>query len=302
MEGQITGNSHMKKDVMYFAPTELEEITDILARYYGKVTILAGGTDLAPKINYYQLEPENLLYIGGAGLDYIKVENQNLLIIGAAVPTAKLAANALVAEKASALAEAARQTGCVATRNAGTVGGNLANASPAADLATPLLVMGAHLRLISAGGKRDVAIADFFTGPGKTVLTPDELIVEIRVPSFRGKSVFLKLGRRKAMTLSVLNVAVGLDMSGRTCNEARIALGAMAPIPMRCTKAEQILNGKLLERPLITECAAEAVAASRPIDDQRATAWYRKKAGEALIVRALIEAAGIDSQQDLRQA
>ena len=282
------------KDTMYFAPTEVSEAMKLLAEHREKATILAGGTDLVPKINYYELKPEVLLYIGGLGLDYIK-EEDGKLVIGAATPTGKLAASDLVAEKASALAEAARQCGSVAIRTTATIGGNLANASPAADLATPLLVMDAELRLASAEGERTVAVKDFFTGPGETVLKPDELIVEVSVPLLKGKSVFLKLGRRKAMTLSVVNAAVRLEMDGETCNDARIALGAMAPTPLRCTKAEELIKGKVLDETLIAECAAEAVAESDPVDDQRATAWYRKKAGTALVARALAQTAGLES-------
>jgi carbon-monoxide dehydrogenase medium subunit len=159
--------------------------------------------------------------------------------------------------------------------------------------------MDAQLFLASTREKRVLPIADFFAGPGETALKADELIVEIRIPAFTGKTVFLKLGRRRAMTLSVVNVAVRLDISDITCKEVRIALGAMAPTPMRCIKAEQRLRGKLLERQLITECAATAIGESNPIDDQRATAWYRKKAGTALVVRALAQAASIDSEEEV---
>jgi len=281
------------KDGMYFAPTRIAQALKLLAEYGEKAHILAGGTDLVPKINYYELKPDILLYIGELGLDYLK-KKKGKLVIGATTLTATLTNNALVAQKASALAEAARQSGSIATRNAGTIGGNLANASPAADLATPLLVMDAKLLLRRAGGKRVVAIKDFFTGPGKTVLKPDELIIEIYVPSFKGRTIFLKLGRRKAMTLSVANVAVRLEMAGDTCNEVRIAMGAMSPTPMRCTRAEEMLKGRILDKALVNKSATEAVAETNPIDDQRATAWYRKKAGAALVAQALLQAASID--------
>ena len=143
-----------------------------------------------------------------------------------------------------------------------TIGGNLANASPAADLATPLLAMDAELLLMSDKGKRTVALKDFFTGPGKTVLRPGELIVEVSIPSLKGKTVFLKLGRRKAMTLSVVNVAVCLEMDGKKCKDARIAMGSVAPTPLRCTRAEGLLKGKGLDETLFAQCAAEAMAAA----------------------------------------
>jgi len=280
------------KEVQYFAPQRMNEALKLLAKHRGKITILAGGTDLVPKMNHHLLKPEMLLYVGRLGLDYIKKEDGRLAI-GAATSWSKLAASRLIADKVSALQQAARQSSCAAIRNTGTIGGNLGSASPAADLATPLLVMDAELRLSRAGKNRLVALKDFFKSPGETVRKPDELMVEVRVPLLKGKSVFLKLGRRKTMTLSVVNVAVRLEMSGKTCKEARIALGSMAPTPIRCYKAEGLLKGKVIDKELITRCAAEAVAETQPIDDGRATAWYRKKAGTVLVTRALEQAAGM---------
>jgi carbon-monoxide dehydrogenase medium subunit len=285
---------------MYFAPAGIDEALALLAEHKGKATVLAGGTDLVPLVNYYELKPDILIYTGGIGSAYIKEEDGELLI-GAGTTWTELTASSLVAEKAGILVEAAKQGGCVATRNAGTIGGNLANASPAADLATPLLAMDAELLLKSANGDRVVPIKEFFTGPGETVLKPDELLVEIHIPPVKGKTAFLKLGRRKAMTLSVVNVAVRLEMAKknpgtlRICNEARIALGAMAPTPLRCIKSEKMLKGKTIDKASMDECAAEAIAETSPVDDKRATAWYRKKAGTALVARALSQAAGIKS-------
>lgn len=281
------------KNVMYFAPAGVEEVLNLLAEHGENATILAGGTDLVPKINYYDLKPEVLIYVGGLALDYLKEEDGNLTI-SALTTTEMLATSALIDEKASALSEAARQSGSTPIRNTATIGGNLANASPAADLATPLLVMDAELALASVKGKRAVDIKDFFVGPGQTVLKPEELITEIYIPAFDGKTIFLKIGRRRAMTLSVVNVAVRLDMENGKCNDARIAFGSMAPTPMRCIKSEALLKGNAINKSLINKCAAEAIAETSPIDDQRATAWYRKKAGENLVGRALVLASGIE--------
>jgi CO/xanthine dehydrogenase FAD-binding subunit len=291
------------KDVKYFAPSRTEEALQILAEYREKVTVLAGGTVLVPKINYYELKPEVLLYIGKLDLDYIRAEDGKL-IIGAATPISRLAVSTLVGERVSAMTEAARQCGCVAIRTTATIGGNLANASPASDLATPLLITDADLILANVRGRRTVPINSFFTGPGKTVLKSDELILGISIPPVKGKTLFLKLGRRKAMTLSVVNVAVRLEMAennsntrrlstGTICKDACIALGSMSPTPLRCTKAEGLLKGKTVDKAFLARCAAEAVAESNPIDDGRATAWYRKKAGTAIVTRALAQVSGV---------
>lgn len=280
------------REVSYFAPTEIGEAVNLLAEHGAKATVLAGGTDLLPKINHYDLKPEAILFIGGLGLDAIKEENGKL-VIGAATSTAKIAASDLVAEKAGALAEAAQASGSVAIRTAATIGGNIANASPGADMVAALLALDAEFKLVSAGGDRTVAAKDFFLGPHESVLKPDELLTEVNVPVPKGKTVFLKLGRRHAQTLSVASVAVQLEMEGATCKDARIVLGAMAPTPLRCTKAEGMIKGKSLDEGLVAKCAAEAVDESSPIDDQRATAWYRKRAAKVLVARALAQAAGI---------
>lgn len=281
-------------DVRYFAPTDLGEAVKLLAQYGKQATILAGGTDLVPKINYYELKPEVLLYVGKLGLSYIKQVN-GTLVIGAGTPLAQILASEVVAQLAPALVHAAKQHSSVAIRSVATLGGNIANGSPAADMAIPLIAMDAKLRLVSAKGERVVAIQDFFVGPGETVLKADELLTEIQIPAVKGKAVFQKLGKRKAQACSIVITAVRLEMAGGVCKAARIALGSMAPTPLRCVKAEEMLVGKAVDQALVARCAAAAVGESSPIDDVRATAWYRQKAGTALVAQALAQAAGLGS-------
>jgi len=288
------------RETLYFAEKSVEDTLGLLARYGKRAVILAGGTDLVPRINYYKLKPEVLVYIGNLGLDYIREKGGGLLI-GAATKLSEIAASRKVAKKAGALAEAARLAATPAVRTTATIGGNLANASPAADLATPLLAMDADLRLQSEKGERVVPLKEFFKGPGKTVLKPGELITEVSIPLSPGKCIFLKLGRRKAMSLSVVNVAVYLDMAGNKCREARIAVGAVAPTPLRCIEAEALLMGKRIDRELIGRCAATAIAAGRPVDDRRASAWYRKEAGKALVARTLALAAGLKMGEEVTE-
>ena len=154
-------------------------------------------------------------------------------------------------------------------------------------------VMDAEMLLVSAGGERVVPVKDFFTGPQETVCKPDELIVEIRVPLKAGKATFEKLGRRKAQTGALASAAARVEMDGKVCKDARIVLGSMAPTPLRCTKAEELIIGKELDDDLIAKCAEKAIGESSPIDDQRASAWYREKAGKALVARAVAQAAGV---------
>jgi len=282
-------------EALYFAASTMNEAMKLLGQYGRKAVILAGGTDLVPRINTYGLKPGALIYIGRLGLDYIK-EEKGRMVIGATTPMSKIAGSKLIAKKAAALAEAAQQAGTNAVRTAGTVGGNLANASPAADLATPLLVLDADLSLVSQKKKRTVPLKEFFKGPGQTVLQAGEMIKEISFPIPKGKTAFVKLGRRKALTLSVVNAAVRLEVNRKKCREARIALGSVAPIPLRCPEAEGLLAEQEISADLIGRCASEAMGASSPIDDQRASAWYRKKAGVAVVAKALTKAAGLNQK------
>jgi carbon-monoxide dehydrogenase medium subunit len=280
------------KEMKYVAPRGVDEALDYLAEYGEKATVLAGGTDVVPKVNYYELLPDVIVYVGGIGTDYI-TEGDGQLVIGAGATWSSLMRDPLVKARARVLAEAASQGGCVATRNAGTIGGNIVNASPAADLSVALLALDAGVIVRNSKAERTVALKDFFTGPGATVLQPDELVIEVRVPFVKGNAVFLKLGRRKAMTLSVVNTAVRIYSEGGTCEEARIAVGAMGPRPIRCAEAEKVIVGQAIDLGLIDKCADTAITETSPIDDQRASAWYRKKAGRNLIRRALVQAAGI---------
>lgn len=285
------------REVDFFAPTDVGEAVKLLTEHGNKISIVAGGTDLVPKINYYELKPELLMYIGGMGLNYIK-EEAGKLVIGAATTTASLAVSELLAEKAAALYQAANASGSVAVRTTATIGGNIANASPAADLATPLLVMDAEVHLQGPDGERTVPLKEFFTAPHETVLQPDELITQFSMPVPKGKTVFMKMGRRKAFTLSIANVAVRLAMEGNKCQEARIALGSVAPTPLCCPKAMDMLPGQVVDEALLDKVAAAAADESKPIDDQRASAWHRKRILVPLVKRALAQAAGFEEAQE----
>ena len=281
-------------DVKYFAPTDLGEAVTLLAQYGKQATILAGGTDLVPKINYYELKPVAILYVGKLGLSYTK-QVDGTLVIGAGTPLAQILSSELVAQSAPALVQAAKQHSSVAIRSVATLGGNIANGSPAADMVIPLIAMDAKLRLVSAKGERFMAVQDFFVGPEQTKLEPGELIADVHIPPVKGQAVFLKLGKRKAQACSIVVTAVRLEMADGVCKAARIVLGSMAPTPLRCVKAEEMLMGKAVDQALADQCAATAVGETRPIDDVRATAWYRQKAGTALVKQALSQAAGLEN-------
>jgi CO/xanthine dehydrogenase FAD-binding subunit len=234
-------------------------------------------------MNRRQVSPEVLIFLGGCGLNYIKEEGGNL-IIGAATHHVDVVRSALVQEKAPLLAVVVATIGSPAIQNMGTIGGNLANASPAADSPVALLALGASVKLVSAKGERVVALADFFTGPGETVLQSDELIQEVVVPAEATtfKWAFRKIGKRQADVCPTVSMAVALQMDNGRCKNARISLGSVAPTPMLSKKAAELLAGKKVSKSLIAKVAEAVAEETNPIDDVRATAWYRRRASKAL--------------------
>lgn len=278
----------------FYSAKSLSDALRFLSEKGHQTRIIAGGTDLIPQLRQEDSRPEfvlNILEI--EGLKGI-TERNHTLRIGSTTTHTQLMESDILQKLCPALGQAAASVGGPLIRNRGTIGGNIANASPAADLAPALLTLDAEAAIMSEKGTRVVALKDFFTGPGKTALNPDELLVEISIPLPQGKSVFLKLGRRQAMTLSIVNVAVCLEMEGRNCRKARIAMGSVAPTPIRCSRAEMLLMDKAIDPELISKCAGEAMAMSEPLDDQRAKAWYRLQAGVVLLRRALMQAAGLE--------
>lgn len=275
-------------DTLFYRAENLEHACSLMVQYERKAKILAGGTDLMAAINRKLLLPEILVYIGNCGLDYIKLEG-DILVVGATTNHASIVRSTLVKEKAPLLVEATKHIGSPAIRNMGTIGGNLVNASPAADAGTALLALGAKLNLVSVSGARQVKVEEFFTGPGETVLKPGEILQEVLIPSQNenNKWAWYKLGKRKSDICSVISVAVSLEIDGQLCRYARIALGAVAPVPLLAKRAGGMLEGQNVDETLITEVAKVASEETTPIDDVRSTAWYRRKVSENLVKRLL---------------
>jgi CO/xanthine dehydrogenase FAD-binding subunit len=197
----------------------------------------------------------------------------------------------LVREHCPVLANALRTMACPQVRNRATITGNLCSAVPSADSAPGLLVLEGMLKLVSQKGERVVPITDFFTGPRKTILADDELLTEIHIPSLppKYKGIYLKLSPRKSMDLAVVGVAAFVVRDGDVCKDVRIALGAVAPTPLRARKAESALIGKKLTDDSIIEAARAASTECRPIDDHRASAEYRCDMVYVLTRRALAQ-------------
>ncbi len=276
----------------YLKPASLGEALSVLDGLKEKKTqVLAGGTDLIPWLRGRVKDVDYLIDLADTGLDHILFDsdsNEAQARIGATVTFTALCEHPQVQRRLPAIAEAALHVGAVQTRNQATIGGNLCSAVPSLDGAPALLVLGATLRLQAQGSERLVPIEQFFLGPRRTLLQPGEILTEIIVPLRQDFTAsFLRLGRRKALTLSIVNAAAGLAMDRQQVSEARIALGAVAPTPIRAYKAEQLLKGQKLTPQLFAEAAAVAATETSPISDLRASADYRRKISVVLVRRAL---------------
>jgi len=280
----------------YVAPQTLEEVAAILSQ--GGVTILAGGTDLMPQVHSGKLKFKpalvNIRHVGE--LQGISVQG-GVIRIGALVTITDLLTNAVVREKLPALAEMADHFASNQIRNAGTVGGSLCNASPAGDVAPPLMVYNAQVELVSKPNGsmkvRTLPLAEFFTGPGRTRMEPNELLAAVRVPVPKAGYVarFVKFGTRPALDISTISIAIGGVRKGPALHEVRVVLGAVAPVPLRAVITEAALEGKELDAGLIEKVAATAHDEVKPISDVRASAWYRQELVHNIVKRMLTDVA-----------
>lgn len=280
-------------------PKTLPEALALLAEHAPDVLPIAGGTNLIPDMRGGRCRPAVLLNVAGLPELCVIRREDGWLIIGSGVTIADLLDDPQVAQVAPVLQEAARMLASPLVRNRATVAGNLANASPAADMAPPLLALDAEVTLASQKGSRHVPLKDFFVHVRKTVRRPDELITAIRVPLPPAGSFarFFKMALRNADAIAVVNGAVRVDRDeeGR-CQAARIALGAVAPTPIRVPEAEAALEGERLTPEIIARAARLAVEAACPIDDLRGSAAYRRHVTEVLVRRALTEHAARNTE------
>ena len=272
-------------------PKSLDEALKLLATLE-KAKPIAGGTDLIPLMREVEVEVEHLIDLGGIGeLRFIE-EGDGYIRIGATTTLSDLVDSTLIASKAPALWEAASSMGSVQIRNRGTIGGNLCNASPAADLGPPLIALGAEAEIRSVDKARWIPVEEVFAGPKVNSLAGDELLTSVRfkVPPRGAGSAFEKIGRRRGVTLALVNAAAYIELEDETCRSARIALGAVAERPLRLREAEGRLMGERLSEELIEEVSELCSKLVRPIDDVRASAWYRREMSRVLSRKALLRA------------
>ncbi len=283
----------MYPEFEYCKPRDLNEALGLLAQWGDKARILAGGTDLLVAMRDKGVRPGALVSIGEIKeLRGAPSVQQDRLSIGAATTLREIEQSDTVRQTWPVLAQAVGTIGSVQVRNRGTLGGNLSNASPAADAAPAVLVLNGEMEVFSRTGTRVVPADAFFAGPGKTVMAPGEILrrVLIPVPQPNTSAVYLKFGPRRAMDIAVVGVAVALTFNGDgMCRQARVALGAVAPVPMRARRAEQVLTGKI-DDACVEQAAAEAAAEAKPIGDIRASAAYRTHLVRVLVKDAVRQA------------
>lgn len=276
----------------YHRPQNLTQTLDILLKFGNGARVIAGGTDILPRRSgANKLDVFNhLVDISRLDLDYIKEEGGHISL-GAATPINTIgASDRFTSGPHEVLLEAASAHSTSTIRNRATVGGNLCNASACADLALPLLVLDAILVAAGQNDTREIPIEKFFKGANYTTLATDEILLEIRIPQLfqNTGAAFLKLRRHQtAIDMAIVNVATLVTCKGNRCDSARIALGSVAPISIRANRAESVLAGAELNDEVIKKASMVAAEESRPIDDVRATAAYRKKMVEVLVRRSL---------------
>ncbi|MBL8323870.1 MAG: xanthine dehydrogenase family protein subunit M [Rubrivivax sp.] len=286
----------------YADPTTLADARALLLAYGEAASLMAGGTDLLVEIKEQLRRPRLVVDLKRiAGLDALQVDADGALRFGALVTARRLETDARVRRRWPGLHQALAELGSIQVRHRATVVGNICRASPSADTLPPLIADGAVLHVHGTAGDRPVPMEEFFTGPGRTVLKPGEIVLQLRVPPPPPRSgrVYIKHGRRKAMELATVGVAasLALDAAGRV-SDACIALGAVAATPMRARRAEAALMGERPSEALWARAGELAMAESRPISNVRASATYRREMVGVLTRRALQRACGIALAED----
>ncbi len=280
----------------YFRPSSLEEASSLLQSYAGSARILAGGTDLLVQSRSERGTEVVLVSLRDIQeLRQVREVDEDRCFIGAMVVHAEVARSSLVRQYFPALARASNWVGSPSIRNMATIGGNICNASPSADTAPPLLAYEGKAVIAGPSGEKVVDLESFFTGPSTHILKPGEILKGFILNKERDlKASYEKLGIRKAMEIAIVNVCAVLSSNEqKQCDDIRIALGAVAPTPIRARKAEALLRKRSLTPRLIEECAEAAANETKPISDIRASAEYRKEMVRMLVKKMIRGLAGI---------
>jgi len=274
----------------YLKPTFLGEAISILVKYGEAAYILNGGTDLIVSIRDKIVHPEYVVDIKAIpGIDKITYSEQDGLNVGATVTLNEVSDSKIVQEHYPILTETCKTIGSYQVRNRATLVGNICNASPSADTAPPLLVLDAKVNIMGPGGEKTVPLNQFFIGVKKNILNNGEIVASVTIPPIKDKwtGVYLKQGRRKEVDLATVGVAVvGVR------DEIRIALGAVAPIPIRAFMTEELLKGKIIDEALLEKAGESVLTEVSPISDVRSSKEYREEIIKVLLKRAILQVKG----------
>ena len=278
-----------------YQPTTLQEASRLLKDKGAGGRFLAGGTDLVIAIKEKGLIPKYVVDLKKVpGLSGIRENADDSITIGALTTMREIETDSLLNKKYPFLCQSAAEVGSIQIRNRATVGGNMANATPSADVAPSLIALNATAKIVSAAGEGTVPLEEFFRGPGQTVMTSDEILTAITLPKTGPQLVgeYIKFSPRDMMDLAYVGVAVAYNIAAdKRCVGVRIVLGAVAPTPIRARNAEALLEGQLLTEELAAKVSAEAAQESKPISDVRSSADYRRAMVGAMTKRALLNAA-----------
>lgn len=277
----------------YFEPESLETALNLLAERDGKATVLAGGTDVLVKMRNGRMKPGAVIALEKIqNLSEISFDAGKGLTIGAAAKVSDVASNSEILQYYPALAKAAGVMANVQVRNMATIGGNLCNAAPSAENAPPLMALGAYATIASSEKVRQLALDDFFLGPGLTAMKPYEIMTSIVVPEPPAKSgaSYQRISARCGVDIAAVSVGTMVRMEDGVCKEIRIVLGAVAPVPMHASEAEAFAVNKVWSIENVKKAAQLASEESRPISDVRASAQYRRGMVAVLTFRSMEEA------------
>jgi len=280
----------------YLKPAGLAQALDVLDEsHLVRCLVYAGGTDVIPKLKARLMNPPKLLVDlkGIQELDFVSYDEKTGLRIGALATIASVVEAQPVKKNYPALFQGAKSIASTHIQNRGTIIGNICNAVPSADSAPALLCLGAKVVCLSKEGERTIELDQFFLGPNKTCLRPGEIVKEIQVPPVTAATTggaYIKLSPRSRMDLAVVGVAAVVRKKNGAFADIRIGLGAVAPTPMRATKAEERLKGETVSEKVIAVAAKIAAQESEPIDDHRASAVYRRMMVEVMVKRAIQQA------------